>query len=119
MRIKVILLFVTIIITVGFLVGCTETNNKKPGEESRFVGTWKSEDNPKIIPVTLVLNSDGTSLVSDMNGTWELKDGQLIVILGNNDLVSVFDYFFTEDDTVLHLRLSGNEEFDIYFRQLD
>jgi uncharacterized alpha/beta hydrolase family protein len=121
MKMKTILLFILMVIIIGFLIGCTETtnnnSNEDSNEESRFVGTWDSEENPDIIPIKLILNSDGTSTVNGMNSTWELKNGQLIVTIIDLELVSTFDYFFTENDTILHLRLEGNDVFDIYFRQ--
>ena len=117
MKMKTILLFTLMVIIIGFLIGCTETTNNISYEESRFVGTWNSEENPKIIPVTLILNSDGTSIMGGLNSIWELKNGQLIITASDYELVSTFDYFFTENDTILHLRLEGNDVFDIYLRQ--
>jgi hypothetical protein len=118
MKKKLVLIFVLIVIAVGFLNGCTETSNNIPTEESRFIGTWKSEENPLIIPVTLILYSEGTSLMGGLNSTWELKEGQLVITLTDNELVSSFDYYFTEDDTVLHLQLFGNDVYDIYLKQI-
>jgi len=118
-KIKRVLLIILIVIIIGFLIGCTETKNNISNEESRFVGTWNSEEDPAIIPIKLILNSDGTSAVNGMKSIWELKNGQLIVTIIEIELVSTFDYYFTENDTILHLRLEGNDVFDIYFKELD
>ena len=117
MKMKTILLFTIMVIIIVFLIGCTETTNNISDEESRFIGTWNSEVNPKIIPVTLVLNSDGTSNMGGLISTWELKNGQLIITASELELVSTFDYFFSENDTILHLRLEGNDVFYVYLKQ--
>ena len=107
-----------VIITV-FFIGCIETTNNISDEERRFVGEWNSEVNPKIIPVTLILNSDGTANMGGLISTWELKNGQLIISASEFEFVSNYDYFFTENDTILHLRLEGNDVFDVYLKQYD
>jgi hypothetical protein len=117
MKIKTILSLILIVIIIGVLIGCTETTNNISKEESRFVGTWDSEENPDIIPIKLILNSDGSASVNGMKSTWELKNDKLIVTIIDLPLVSTFDYYFTKNDTILHLRLEGNEVFDIYFKE--
>lgn len=63
--------------------------------------------------------TDGTCSLGGVGATWEIKDSKLVITMGNNELVSSYDYYFSEDDTKLHLRTSGSDKYDIYSKQLD
>lgn len=79
---------------IGYIYKITKT------EESRFVGTWKNEKSG-----TLIFYSDGTIVLGIIEGTYELKDGKLVIraLSGEVNLVSVYDYYFSENDTKLNL----------------
>jgi len=112
-----IFLIVFIVITVGLLNGCTETNKSLSDEERRFVGTWGATS--ENFQISMTFYSDGTFKQNFIERKWEVKDG-LLVLTGETDLeTSSYDYYFTEDDTKLHLQTSGTDVYVVYTKQLD
>ncbi len=120
------ILFLVVVLLVVGLSGCEELNiGSGNSEETRFVGTWKTTSHDSYYPisgfenVTYIFFSDGTASYStsgvDFPGTWELKDGKLVAILG---MYEVYDYYFSENDTKLILvPISGKIESTVLLKQ--
>ena len=99
----VIIGIVVILITIG-LSGCTEVSNTLNPEKNRFVGTWQNTTVLKS-NLTIYLFSDGTCTFIISSGTWDLKDGMLIIesssSLGTNILA--YNYSFSNNNRTLTL----------------
>ena len=89
-----------ILLTIS-LSGCTE--------ESKFVGTWRTQP---ILGISsgFVFSNDGTITIdgyTEPAGTWKLEDGLLVINLQNShdtvDLTGSFNYEFSKDDKTLTL----------------
>lgn len=77
---------------IGYIYKITKT------EESRFVGTWKTNMGP-----TLIFYSDGTCTYGITDTFYEIKDGKLVVKDPESGTVLTYDYYFSDDDTKLTL----------------
>ena len=92
-------------LTVG-LSGCSTQNNNEnqdnntiSPEKSKFVGTWKNNTSY----LTLDLFSDGTCTMWGNTGTWDLKDGKLVINLRSAGVPFTYTYifvFFNNDNTL-------------------
>lgn len=89
-----LVLIILIMVSAGFLSGCDSLKSDK----DRFIGTWKTS-----VGVTAVLFSDGTCTIAGVSGTWDIKDGKLVVVLANLPTQSTFTYFFSDDDKTVTL----------------
>ncbi len=111
MKKTVILLIALMVISVGFLCGCNEVSNSLSGDE-RFVGTWEEKS------TTITLFSDGTGQFAFMGFVWDIKDEKLVITIGDNELVYSYDYYFSENNSKLHLKdVSGGGDFVVYTKQ--
>ena len=99
---------IVILLTVG-LSGCNNSINKN--YDSRFVGTWKYQS------ITMTLSSDGTCTHGNINGTWEIKDNKLVFAYNNWINTELFDYYFSENNTILDLKIEGNNNYIEYIKQ--
>ena len=95
----VIIGIVAILFTVE-LSGCNQVSNTLIPEKSKFVGRWTSSDN-----VNLDLFSDGTCAFTIMSGTWDLKDGKLVLDLPSSTMpyTLAYNYQFSDNDRTLSL----------------
>ncbi|EMR73054.1 hypothetical protein MBGDN05_00766 [Thermoplasmatales archaeon SCGC AB-539-N05] len=100
MRKIAILLIVLMLIGVGFLSGCTETNVR----DSRFVGEWKDID-IEYPQNTLTFFSDGTCLYSNLSSSWEIKDSNLVITTPTfgQEAKNTFSYVFSNNNQTLIL----------------
>lgn len=111
-----IFLFGFMLISVGFLNGCTETNKSLSDEELRFVGTWVAYS--ENFQISMTFYSDGTFKQSVIERNWEVKNG-LLLLTGETDLEdSSYNYYFTEDDNKLHLQTTGTDVYVAYSKQV-
>ena len=88
-----------LLLVVG-LSGCNEISNPLTGnDDSRFVGTWKSEVD------TITFFSDGEGSEMGIGFEWEIKDGNLVIETPMDGVLSslVYDYQFSDNDTTLTL----------------
>jgi len=65
-------------------------------EENKFIGVWKGTIHG------YVFLSDSTFSEGASNGTWEIKDGKLVLILYENTEVT-YSYVFSNGDRTLAL----------------
>jgi hypothetical protein len=106
---KILLISVVIIIISSFLSGCISKT-----DEDRFIGTWETEDES----MKLVIYSDGTCEFIGSEGTWEIKDGNLWMVLrftGGKNTMS-YNYSFSDGDKTLTL-MDTSERTWIYTKQ--
>jgi len=116
MKNKIILILVIMAITLGFLSGCTETKNLSE-EEKRFIGTWTA--NSENFQILMTFNPDRTFKQSFIERNWEIKDG-LLVLTGETDLeTSSYNYYFSENDTILNLQTVGTDVYVPYTKQIE
>jgi len=95
---------VVILLVVG-LCGCNEISNPLTGnDDSRFVGTWKTEPG-----LTITFFSDGTGSFTGLGFNWEIKDGKLVRETDVTGVLSteVYDFQFSDNDTTLTLTNVG------------
>jgi hypothetical protein len=89
---------VAILFSVG-LSGCNQINNTLIPEKNKFVGTWKNTTSH----MTLDLSSNGTCSMWSYTGTWDLKDGKLVIDLQSVGVPITYTYiylFFNNDKTL-------------------
>lgn len=133
MKKQLVIIGLTLVLLVVGFSGCTKTNNvgtnttntggknntNNPSdiERNKFVGTWKT---PAYSPVENktyygIINffSNGTDKVNGLNGTFDIKDGKLVLYSIDDVGVehsTVYSYLFSENNTKLTLTsASGNE----------
>ena len=82
------IIFLTV--TVG-LCGCEEV-------DKRFIGTWKAN---RIEYPTITFYSDKKYSMPGINGTWDIKNG--LLILKNNNIVENYKYNFSGNNYLLTL----------------
>jgi hypothetical protein len=113
----IILSIFILLICVG-LSGCQEVTNSYPSDESRFVGTWKASQYEYH-----TFFSDGTCLSSDilpisgLRGMWEIKEEKLVITHEHSIINSTYDYYFSENNSKLHLKNIGGENYKVYTKQ--
>ena len=89
-------------LTIG-LSGCID--NRSSSELDRFIGKWQTAEG-----VTLILSSDETCSFIGGTGTWEVKDGKLLITIRYEDGQNMmsYDYQFSDNDKTLTLIDAGN-----------
>ncbi len=100
-----IIWIVVLLVCVG-LNGCLTQNNNEnqdnnifSSEKTKFVGTWKNTTSF----LTLDLFSDGTCSMWSYTGTWDLKDGKLVIDITSVGVPNTYTYiyiFFNNDNTL-------------------
>ena len=111
-----------ILISVG-LSGCNEISNLLKSEKDRFIGTWISsnwrpqQNNTLYAPQPHTYFSNGSCLVGDVSGTYDIKDGKLIETLANGQLTFTWNYSFSNNDTIITLTQIGTTFILILYKQ--
>ena len=105
MKKQLIIGIAVLFLSVG-LSGCTTENR-----DSRFVGTWG--ENPV---VQMTLFSDGSCSFAGSNGNWQIKDNKLNLEL-DNGASFVYDYYFSEDETILYLKTLSSDTYTALTKQ--
>jgi hypothetical protein len=117
----IIIGIIALLVSVG-LCGCT--NNPLDTDKNKFVGTWKTDVSNTNGFVnytdTYIFFSDGTisstymgSGSVNMPGSWELKDGKLILTVM---IQKVYDYSFSNNDQTLTLTSINGDESRIFYK---
>ena len=118
-----ILLIVLMIASIDFLSGCNEDKVAVQSDEEKLIGTWtySINFNETTINTSYVFLSNKTleiffsyyinsSAIGDnirSNGTWNITDNKLIMILEGETVIS--DYSFSNNDKTLTItESSGN-----------
>jgi hypothetical protein len=86
-------------------------------EKSRFIGTWETEfieGDGQFIGTNgiLAFHIDGTGLIGGLSSTWDIKDGPLVIDYYDGVASVMYNYSFSEDETVL--TLSNSNTFLVY-----
>lgn len=119
---------VAIFVTVG-LSGCSTQNNNENQvnntndnenhvnnttnlENNRFVGTWKNTS----VKMTINLFSNGTCLLFNSYGTWDVKDGLLIMEFPNGKNLT-YVYRFSNNNRTLYLHFLTDNLETVYTKQ--
>jgi hypothetical protein len=104
----IILGIIALLVCVG-LSGCTQVSNSINPEKNKFVGTWTYRYTTTGIAsnysITYYFFSDGTCSYQGTGGTWDIKDGKLVVDFNENGNPQsfVYSYLFSENNTKLTL----------------
>lgn len=118
-----ILLILLMIVSAGFLSGCNEDKGTFQSDEEKLIGTWtySINNNGTTINTSYVFLSNkkleilfsyyiNSSAIGDSirsNGTWNITDNKLIMILENETVIS--NYSFSNNDKTLTItESSGN-----------
>jgi hypothetical protein len=110
---KIVIIGIALILVSIGLSGCNEVQNSPETDISKFIGTWKSEDKSEVI----TFFSDNTfSGGTSFSGTWELKDGKLVISLLGGEFVDTYDYIFF-NDTTLGIRKGPREAYAPLYKQ--
>ena len=111
----VIIGIVAILVSVG-LSGCEDINKNINPEKSKFVGTWINSTSPF---TTINLFSDGTCSYSSYSGTWDLKDGKLVIDLMSATVPFTLTYYyiFSDNDKTLSLTSMSGGLSQVYTKQ--
>jgi len=72
----VIIGIVALLVSVGFS-GCNQVSNTINPEKNKFVGIW--QNTTLDLTTTINLFSDGTCSYLSLSGTWDVKDGMLVM----------------------------------------
>ena len=109
---------VILLLAVG-LSGCNELDNSNgngntSSELDKFVGDWVIEQQSNSY---LTIFSDGTCSYYGSSGFWEIKDGRLVLDLYSQGRTEVFSYYFSENNTKLHLKASYQEDYETYIKK--
>jgi hypothetical protein len=79
----------------------TKRYNPVNGDKNKFVGSWVNIS-VKGIETTMNFSSAGYSTINTMPGTWDLKDGKLVVRL-NAATSWVYNFVFSDNNSTLSL----------------
>ena len=101
MKKQLIIIGITLLLLAVGLSGCNEDGNTVNTEKNKFVGTW--QNTTLGFTTTITLFSNGTCKVMTGNGTWDLKDGKLVITLRVNDKSTTYTYAFFNNDRTLSL----------------
>lgn len=112
----VIIGIIAILVCVGFS-GCT--SNPLDSERNKFIGTWKGTDNSMYTPIeiTFIFFSDGTLTASvwGATGTYEIKDGKLVMTFSESQLV--FSYLFSNGGNTLSITDISGQSTMVFTKQ--
>ncbi|MBE3137086.1 MAG: hypothetical protein IMZ43_06830 [Thermoplasmata archaeon] len=115
----VIIGIVALLVTVG-LSGCNEINNNT--EKNRFIGTRRAFEPTELIYeffsngtiIGTFIDSHENQFFGNLSnhsshGTWELKNGKLVLTI-SEVISSTLDYHFSNNDTILIITPSGTTD---------
>jgi hypothetical protein len=120
MKRKIIVLGTVVILLMVVLSGYNElTDGGLSDEEEKFVGTWienyQEIDRNKLF---YTFFSDKTYSQSGQGGTWKLKEGKLLLESSYTEPPFLYDYYFSENDTILNLKWTSSDSYTEYLKQL-
>ncbi len=114
----VTLILISILLSIGLLCGCTEQNTSQADDEARFVGTWGAYSENFQTTFSMTFSSDGTFTHGPMVFDWQIKDGKLFLLDEDGKEQSSYNYYFTENDTKLHLQTVGTDVYVTYTKEV-
>lgn len=96
----VIIGIIAILVSVG-LSGCQEDILKI--DDKKFIGTWVCHRENSTITFTQDHTYQSIHSSWGDKGTYEVKNGQLVLTLSNSNLVFSFDYLFSSNSQIFAL----------------
>lgn len=115
MRRNLIFIGSLVLIICLILSGCNQEPNTVHSEKERFIGTWLNTTQSYFL--TMSLFSNGSCIFWNYAGTWEIKDGQLVINIESISLSSTYDYVFSNNDNTLTLTFTENNYVEVWVRQ--
>ena len=99
MKRQQVIIGIIVLLIIGGLSGCTETNNLS-AEEKKFVGTWIMQGRETII----TFYSNGR-MSGDLGQKYEIKEGKLAILteIPGGFKQELYNYSFSNNDTKLIL----------------
>lgn len=105
----VVIGLVVLLVSVGFS-GCNQIMNLISPEKNKFIGTWNGTR------YNYVFFSDDTFSAGEINGTWQVKDGLLVLtVLGSSQIA--YTYAFSNGDKTLTLTIAGGTSSEVFIKQ--
>ena len=101
MKKQLVILGIVAILVTAVLSGCNQVSNRLNPDGDKFLGTWKvvKFNNSTTSGEVYTFFSDGAVGITDTMGTWEFKDGKLVL---NFDIVQyAYSYSFSDNDRTL------------------
>ncbi len=92
---------ILVLIVIVGLSGCNQVSNRLNPDRDKFLGTWKvvKFNNSTTSGEVYTFFSDGTVGITDTMGTWEFKDGKLVLDFDIHQYV--YSYSFSDNDRTL------------------
>lgn len=115
MRRNLIVIGSLVLLVCLILSGCNQEPNTVPSEEERFIGTWWNTT--QSYNQTMSLFSNGSCVFWNYAGTWEIKNGQLVIDLPSVPVSSTYDYEFSNNDNTLTLTFTENNYVEVWTRR--
>lgn len=112
MKNRIVIIGIAVLLICIGLSGCNNTISNS--EINRFVGTWKAENNYE-----MTFFSNGTCNAINLGNRYEIEEGKLIFIMDvyEHEVNITYDYYFSDDDTILYLKLVGGDGTTTAFRK--
>ena len=110
----VIIGILAILVTIE-LSGCEDINKNINPEKNKFVGTW--QNTTLDLTTTINLFSDGTCSYIGLPGTWDVKDGKLVMDFTNSGVNWIYNYVFSNNDRTLSLTFTAGGLTQVYTKQ--
>ena len=120
---KLVLLTIVLVVSVGLLSGCNESEDANKSDKNRLVGTWFSSYiyNGSIHNSTWILFSNGTLDIVEsyenetysLSGNWYIFEGNLSFHITKPTILSITNEYILSDDsnllTILTIETDENE----------
>jgi hypothetical protein len=110
----VIIGIVALLVSVGFS-GCNQVSNTINPEKNKFVGIW--QNTTLDLTTTINLFSDGTCSYMGLLGTWDVKDGKLVMDFTDSGFTWTYNYVFSNNDRTLSLTFTAGGLTQVYTKQ--
>lgn len=114
---KILVVGILLVLVAVGLSGCNESLPSS-NIDSKLVGTWVY--NTYGVDLVITFFSDGKFNDEYLfSGEYEIKDEKLVIssVIDGTEFSRVYDYYFTENNTKLHLTEVGMDDTTIYTKQ--
>lgn len=102
MQKQIAVVLIAILFIIVGLSGCNEYADDK----GKIIGTWRGKGGGSLT-VAYSFFSDGTCSWGSLAGTWDIKDGKIVMTLMNGEMSKSLNYKFTDDPDILYF--NGNK----------
>jgi hypothetical protein len=120
----IILGILVILFSVGFS-GCNQEIKPLNAEETKFVGTWVTDDDNALLDLgkNVVFSSNRmVTSQSGLAGTYEIDEGNYLIVnitKGGTKTQYIFDYEFSNNGTTLKVLSQNTARMYTYTKQLE